>query len=168
MQPLNLTQIRAALVNTSRREAAQADPGLDLDSLEWDHLDLFGWRDPRSPQRSFVIIPSEHPQARDGLIGILLRAVPSTRRQAMCALCEDITEVSDVAMFSAKLAGAAGRKGDTIGTLAHAGFSCSKHARRFPSRMEGQDDPQAFIDKRTAKLREHAERFALKVLGVES
>lgn len=166
MRPLTLAQIRASLVNTSRREATQATPPGDLGAVDWESLDLFGWADPRSPQRGFVVIPVDHPKAKDGVVGIMLRAVPAARRQAMCALCEDITEVSDVSMFSAKLAGAAGRNGDTLGTLIHADFSCSRHARRFPSRLEGQEDPQAFIVARTSRLREHAEHFALRVLGM--
>lgn len=166
MRSLTLAQIRASLVNTSRREATQATPPQDLASVGWENLDLLGWTDPRSPQRAFVIIPVDHPRAKEGVVGIMLRVVPAPRRQAMCALCEDITEVSDVAMFSAKMAGAAGRNGDTLGTLIHADFSCSKHARRFPSRLEGQENPQDFIEERTARLREHAERFAVRVLGV--
>ncbi|RKW70804.1 FBP domain-containing protein [Galactobacter caseinivorans] len=166
MQSLTLAQIRASFVNTSRREATQATPPQDLSTVEWDSLELFGWSDPRSPQRAYVIIPTQHAKAKDGVVGIMLRAVPAPPRQAMCALCEDITQVSDVKMFSAKMAGSAGRNGDTLGTMIHADFSCSTHARRFPSRLEGQDDPQAFIAARTDRLREHAERFALRVLGV--
>ncbi|WP_394159976.1 FBP domain-containing protein [Galactobacter valiniphilus] len=160
MQELSLAQLRAAFVNTSRREASQATPEQDLSALDWEQLSLLGWRDAHNPQRAFVVIPVEERH-----VGIMLTAVPSPPRKAMCALCEDITEVSDVKMFIAKAAGAAGRKGDTLGTLIHADFKCSKYARRFPSRLEGQDNPEAFIAARVERLRENAERFALRVLG---
>lgn len=160
MQPLSLAQTRACLVNTSRREASQATPAADLVTVAWDELDLFGWTDQHNPQRAFVVIELDGKP-----VGISLRAVPAPRRQAMCALCEDITDVSDVKMFVAKMAGSAGRSGNTIGTLIHADFSCSKNVRRFPSRMEGQDDPEGFIAHRSAVLRERAEHFAQRVLG---
>jgi len=160
MQPLSLKDIRSSFVNTSRREASQATPRQDLDSLDWDTMDLLGWTDPQNPQRAYALLP-----AGDRHVGIMLRAVPAPSRKAMCALCEDITEVSDVKMFVAKLAGPAGREGNTVGTMAHADFSCSFHARRLPTRMEGQDDPEGFVAARVERLRQNAERFAQRVLA---
>lgn len=162
MQSLTPARLRASFVNTSRREASQAIPPFSLDEPAYPDLELLGWSDRHNPQRAFVVIPLDERE-----VGIQLRAVPGPRRKAMCALCEDITEVSDVKMFVAKLAGPAGRRGDTLGTLIHADFSCSRHVRRQPSRMEGQDDPQGFIERRVAQLRENAERFARRVLGEE-
>ena len=160
MQSLSLKDIRSSFVNVSRREASQATPPQDLATLDWDELDLIGWKDPHNPQRAHVIIP-----VAERMVGIGLRAVPAPSRKAMCALCEDITAVSDVKMFIAKLAGPAGREGNTIGTLIHADFSCPSNARRLPTRMEGQDDPEGFIASREQRLRENAERFATRVLA---
>lgn len=160
MQTLTPALLRASFVNTSRREAAQAVPPLDLEQVDWDSLDLFGWVDRHNPQRAYLVLPWQ-----ERSIGVQLRAVPAPPRKNMCAFCEDITQVSDVRMLVAKLAGPAGRRGDTVGTLVHAAFGCSQHARRLPTRMEGQENPEAFIASRVARLRGNVERFAARVLG---
>lgn len=160
MQTLTPALLRASFVNTTRREAAQAIPPVDLESVDWDQLDLFGWVDRNNPQRAYLVLPWQ-----ERSVGVLLRAVPSPPRKNMCAFCEDITQVSDVRMLVAKLAGPAGRRGDTVGTLAHTAFGCSSHARRLPTRMEGQENPEAFIASRVERLRANVEHFAQRVLN---
>ena len=162
MQSLTLDQIRASFVNTSKREAAQAIPTVKLDEVNWEKLDIFGWTDAKNPLVAYVIIPV------DGTpVGIMLRASKTKPKKTMCAFCEDIIDLSEVKLFVAKFAGAAGRKGDTIGTLAHANFSCSAHARRKPNTMEGKADPEAFIARRVENLRFNSQRFAERVLDGE-
>lgn len=83
----------------------------------------------------------------------------------MCALCEDIIAVDNVRLFAARLAGAPGRQGNTVGTLLHTDLSCSAHVRRAPNTMEGKADPEGFIARRIGVLHSNAERFARRVMG---
>lgn len=161
MENINEKRIRNSFVNASRREATQLPIPKDLDQADWENIDFLAWRDPRNGQRSYAVV-----HVKDRLIGMILTtAQAGTNRQAMCNWCEDITETSGALMFSAKVAGAAGRKGNTIGTMIHSGFECSRYARRFPTPQEG-GDPEQFIATRVAKLRSHVERFASKIAGL--
>ncbi len=160
MQSLTPQSLRTSFVNTSKREATEAIPPIRLDTIDWEKHDIFGWTDKSNPLVAYVIIPVD-----DEPVGIMLRASKNKPKKTMCALCEDIIDLSEVKLFVAKLAGPAGRKGNTIGTLAHADFSCSKHVRRKPNSMEGKADPEAFIAQRVDALRFNAERFARRVLN---
>lgn len=131
MQTLTDKTIRASFVNASRRELTEA-PIPDLTTVGWDRLDYLGWTDPQRPAVSYVALEVDG----DVSTVILRLAGGQTRRKAMCAWCEDISATHNVAMFSAKRAGAAGRKGDTVGTLICADFGCSRNVRRAPSLSE--------------------------------
>ncbi|MFD1827012.1 MULTISPECIES: FBP domain-containing protein [Mumia] len=159
MHPLTGHQIRASFVNASRREATQAPLPPQLDVVAWDDHDVLGWVDPKNPRRAYVVVPTD-----GGAVGLILRTTnPSVQRAAICTWCEDVKETDDVVLYVAKRAGAAGRNGDTVGTLIHADLSCSRHARRRPAPSEGAGDPKAFIARRVAGLRERSARFAERV-----
>lgn len=162
MNPLTENGIRASFVNASRREAADATMPAGLAELTWDRLDILGWADRRHDQRSYLVVPDV-----DGVpVGMVLRTTGRTsRKRAMCALCEDVVAVDDVGLFVAKLAGPAGRSGNTVGTLLHADFSCSSHVRRLPTRTEAGEDPAAVTAARIAGLRQRSALFAERVLG---
>lgn len=159
MQPLTPETLRKSFVNTSKREAAEAIPLQKLDEVEWDKLDVFGWIDKSNPLLGFIVIEVE-----GAPVGIMLRASKTKPKKTMCALCEDIVDLTDVKLFVAKRAGASGRRGDTVGTLIHSNFSCSAHARRKPNTMEGKADPEGFIARRVEALQVNALRFAQRVL----
>jgi hypothetical protein len=157
-------QIRASFVNATRGEIARAVLP-DLSDLPWERLDLLGWRDRRSPQSSAVVLDV------DGeLTGILLRAAdaPPGRRRALCEWCRDITSTDDVTLYVARRAGAAGRAGNTLGTLICTDFRCSANVRRTPTYEEaGTDDPGVraeVVQRRVDGLRERSTRFVREVL----
>ena len=161
MKPLTDNEIRASFVNASRREARQASLPADLESLgaHWEKLDYLGWVDRSNPQRAYAVIPVD-----DEPVGLLLRASERTgRASTMCAWCEDVFATSDVRLFVARRAGASGRDGNSLGTLAHADFSCSAHVRRLPNGMEGGLDPLALVDRRVEELRSRSSAFARRV-----
>lgn len=165
MQSLTEQQIRAGFVNATRREVAQATMP-DLSALHWDRLDYLGWRDRRAPLSAYVVL--EHD---DGPVGILLRAgdrAGATRRRAVCAWCADVVETDDVSLYVARRAGAAGRKGDTIGTLICTDFQCSRNVRRPPTRIEAGSDVEAvrrqLVERRIGDLRERSRAFVDGVL----
>ncbi|XGX79365.1 hypothetical protein LQK93_02168 [Terrabacter sp. BE26] len=70
---------------------------------------------------------------------------------------------ADVALFTARRGGAAGREGNSLGTLVHTDFSCSTHVRRLPSSLEGGLDPVALVARRVGELRARASAFARRV-----
>lgn len=163
MRPLTESQIRAAFVNASRREVAQATfPPTLLPTTEegWDRLDVLGWVDPRAPRRAYVVgLVDDEP------VGIMVRAGEALgRKGALCAWCEDVTAPAEVAFFVARRAGSAGRNGNTIGTLICTDFSCSANARRRPTRIEAGDDPAGVVERRVAGLRDRSARFLASVL----
>jgi len=161
VKPLTENEIRASFVNTTRREAKQASlpPGLESLGHHWEELDVLGWVDRSNPQRAYAVVPID-----DEPVGLLLRASERTRKaRTMCAWCEDAFATSDVTLFVARRAGAAGREGNSLGTLVHADFSCSAHVRRLPNSMEGGLDPQVLVARRVEELRSRSSAFARRV-----
>ena len=156
MLPLTDAEILASFINTTRRETAQIFLPERLDELRWDRLDVLAWTDPKNPRNGYAVVPLE-----SGPVGFLLRG-PSRRShaRAVCSWCEDLLLTSDVRMFVAKRAGAAGRNGDTLGVLLHADFSCSENVRRKPTRVEAGQDAAGRIQARVAGLRARSQRFA--------
>lgn len=164
MQALTEAQIRASFVNGSKSVVAKATVP-DLDSLDWERLDLLGWRDPKLEQTSYLVVEVDG-QPR----GVILRrgTEPTVKRRKMCTLCEDIVDVDDVGMYVAALAGPAGRRGDTIGTFVCGDFRCSARVRRPPTMEAGGVDETsraAIIERRVDGLRTRAARFVKQVLG---
>lgn len=96
--------------------------------------------------------------------GIVLRTSDgATKRSAVCSWCEDVVATNEVALLVAKRAGAAGRNGDTMGTLICTDFACSRNARRRPTIVEAGDDADAVVARRVAGLQERSERFVAAV-----
>ncbi|MDM7829949.1 FBP domain-containing protein [Cellulomonas edaphi] len=163
MNPLTEKQIRSCFVNASKREANDATLP-DLAQVRWDRLDYLGWRDRKAPLSSYVVMLID-----DEPVGVLLRSNDAARgrRKAVCAWCEDIVETDDVTLYVAKRGGAAGRRGDTIGTLVCTEFACSKNVRRIPTRAEAGDGAEGareqIIERRIAGLRERSTRFVEEI-----
>lgn len=161
MFPVTLDVIRASFVNASRKEVSDLALPPGFDGIDFDTLDFVGWRDPKMPKRSYVVIPAG---PDDKPVGILLRqadAAPAARAQ--CSWCQDVRLPNDVVFFSAKRAGSAGRRGDTVGTLICAEFQCSANVRKPPPPAYLGFDVEAARQERMAALRERAAGFAANV-----
>lgn len=164
MTPLTDAQIRASFVNASRREVARAQLP-DLTEIRWDRLDLLGWRDRKAPLVAYVVVEL------DGVpTGIVLRAADRSvgvQRRAMCAWCEDVVETEGVGLFTARRAGALGRKGDSIGTLICGDFRCSANVRRTPIAAEAGSNiaevRELIVADRIAGLQERSATFVSEV-----
>lgn len=159
MLALDAAAIRASFINASRKEVSDLSMPADLATLPWDKLTYLGWRDPRSPRRAAVVVP-----VGDDVVGIALRqAEASPRTRAQCSLCQDVTLPNDVVFFGAKRVGAAGRKGDTLGTLICSAFECSTNVRKQPVSAYLGFDVEAERQRRIALLAERAAAFARAV-----
>ena len=98
--------------------------------------------------------------------GVLLRqadAVP--RRRAQGAWCQDVRLPNDVVFYSARLAGPAGRRGATVGTLLCRDFECSHNARVLPPLAYQGFDRDAARTERIRVLRERSRSFVETVLS---
>lgn len=161
MLSLDPTAIRASFVNASKKETSDITLPGDLDHLDWDRLDYLGWRDPKIARRAYIVVPLE-----DGPVGIMFRqAEASPRSRAQCSWCQDVTLPNDVVMYSARRTGAAGRNGNTIGTLICANFECSANVRKaMPSAYLGFD-VDAARQERIEVLRMRSAGFATDLVS---
>lgn len=156
MLPLTDQLIRACFVNASRKELTDLTLPADFEALDWDQLDYLGWVDPKRARRAYAVVPVDGEP-----VGILLRqAEVKPRTRAQCSWCQDITLPNDVVFYAAKRAGAAGRNGNTVGTLVCSGFECSANVRKLPPVAYLGFDVEAARQERMAALRLRAASFA--------
>ena len=129
MRPLTEDEIRAAFVNAGPDELKLVTLPADFMLTDWDHLDFFAWRDPRTRGRGYLIAEVEGEPT-----GVVLRASDGTShaRSAMCNLCHTMQPADQVALFTARKAGAAGSHGDSIGTYICRDLSCHENVRLAP------------------------------------
>jgi hypothetical protein len=160
MHALSEARVRASFVNVSRREqAAIVLPALD--GIPWDDRDFLGWRDPRQPLVGYVVAELDGDP-----VGVLLRrAEAAVRSRAQCSWCEDVQLPNDVVFFGARRAGAAGRKGDSLGTLVCEHFECSVNVRRRPRLAYVGFDLEAERERRIAALRQRVGDFVRRVVA---
>ena len=128
MKSLDQSDIKRALVNVTQSERAAVAFEQPYADIPWQVLDFYGWRDPKKPQLGYLVR-----EQGDRLVGVAVRA-PETRmsfgRKAMCTICRAVDTANSIALFAARRAGPAGRKGDTVGTYICAGLDCSAQLRR--------------------------------------
>jgi len=159
MLPIDGARIRASFINASQRERAALTLPADFATLQWDALDFLAWRDPKLPKVGYVVIETE-----GGLAGVMLREADGRiRTRPQCSWCEDVTLPNDVVLYTAKRSGASGRNGNTVGTLACAGFECSRNVRRLPPMAYIGFDVEAARLRRIEALREHVAGFVRAV-----
>jgi hypothetical protein len=153
MEPLNTDQVRRSFVNCSKSQVKAITFPKGYDALDWEPLDHLGWRDPKARDRGYLVVPRE-----DGSVGIAVSTASSSaprRGSALCDLCHSAQPVTDVALFVARLAGAAGRDGNTVGTYICADLACSLYIRGLRDLELPQGD--------TATPAERAERLRTRL-----
>lgn len=161
MRPLDERAIRASLINASRKEVSSLSLPPGLAELDFDRHDYLGWQDARFPRRAYVVAWVD-----DAPVGVLLqRAEQRVLARAQCSWCEDVTLRNDVQFFSARKAGAAGRGGNTIGTLVCAEFGCSRNVRILPPLAYEGYDRETARELRILRLQEHVTAFLREVAG---
>lgn len=148
-------QIRASLINVTQSERRNVTLPADVANTEWDRLEFYGVRDRKLALVGYVVAEL------DGVpTGLLLRQAESRpTSRAQCSWCADVHLPNDVLLFTAKRPGDAGRRGDTVGTLACDRFQCNENARRRPPAAYVGFDVEAARRARIAALRENVESF---------
>ncbi|AEV82912.1 hypothetical protein ACWT_1893 [Actinoplanes sp. SE50] len=129
MEPISEAGIRASFVNCSKGEAGRIKLPPDFRDTPWGDLDFYGFVDPSAPQRAVIVVPG----GDAGPIGILLRKAESGRagagRSSMCQVCLTDHAAGGVSLFTAPLAGAAGRNGNSVGEYLCSDLACSLYLR---------------------------------------
>jgi hypothetical protein len=163
MTTLTADAVRRSMINCSKGDAKRMTVvdtvvGTDLDDVEY-----VGWRDPRMPQRAYVV--SLHEGA---VTGVLLRpaAVGGPRRTAVCALCRTTHTDGEVSLYTAPRAGAAGREGNSVGT-----YICDDLGCPTTTRLDRAPSPRVVPDlshpvaERVAGLRVRLDGFLAAIRG---
>lgn len=158
MSPLTGDDIRTSFVNARPDELQVMALPSDFVLTDWDHLDFFAWRDPRTRGRAYVIAEVDGEP-----VGVLLRAAEGTSsaRSAMCNLCHTMQPADQVALFTARKAGEAGRNGDSVGTYMCADLSCHENVRL--AAPLAPSEIRASVDRRIDGTRRRTEAFVESV-----
>ena len=100
---------------------------------------------------------------RDGVpTGIVLRAASGARpRAAMCNLCHTMQPGNQVALFTARRAGDAGERGDSVGTYICADLGCHDNVRL--AAPLAPSEVRASVDRRIDSTRARVEAFVARV-----
>ena len=161
MRALTEDEIRASFRNADAEEIAQIAMPHDLLLAEWDYLDFFAWRDPIAAKSGYIVIE------RDGEpVGVVLRAVdPRRARPGMCNLCHTMQPGNQVALFAARRAGEAGRKGSTVGTYICVDLSCHESVRLAPPLAPSEVRAERHVDRRLDGTHHRVHGFVASVLG---
>jgi hypothetical protein len=125
---------------------------------------VLGWRDPRAALRGYLV----HEQD-DGVIGLALRSAEtamSSRRSAMCLLCQTVRSAAEVSLFTARRVGEAGRNGNTVGTYVCADLDCALQVLAVPaSAQQLEPELQALaVEEQVAGLHRRLRAFTADVL----
>lgn len=127
MRQVTESEIRASFVNCTKGEAKRLSVPRDLATQPWDDLDFFGWRDPASPERAYLVTESG-----DGFMGVALRRAAPTAGQArrgMCSLCLTTHSGDGVSLMTARKAGKTGQQGNSVGAYICTDLACSLYLR---------------------------------------
>ena len=162
MTVLTADAVRRSMINCSKGDAKRMTLADDVVGTDLEEVEFVGWRDPRMPQRAYLV--SLHEGA---VTGVLLRpaAGDGPRRTAMCALCRTTRSGGDVTLFTAPRAGASGRDGNTVGTYICDDLACPATTRlekATPSIMPDLSHP---LDERVAGLRVRLDTFLASIRG---
>ncbi|MFT4231145.1 MAG: FBP domain-containing protein [Microbacterium sp.] len=159
MRPLTEDDVLASFVNAVPDELQSLALPHDFPLTDWDHLDFFAWRDPRSRGRGYLI--AEHAGAP---AGVVLRAAEgmSRARSAMCNICHTMQPADQVSLFTARRAGRAGAHGGSVGTYMCADLSCHENVRL--AAPLAPSEVRASVDRRIDGARRRSEAFVSQVI----
>jgi hypothetical protein len=160
MKSVTHQQIRASMRNSSKGEAARMVLPTAFGEIDWANLEYLGWRDPKAPQRGYLVLAAD-----ERLTGLALRAPEGTsRKTVMCTLCRSTHSSGGVALFVARRGGAAGRNDNTIGTYICADLACSRYIRLAKPTVAVVPEPGKDLDARIAGLIDRTSAFIERVL----
>lgn len=160
MRALTESDVRASFVNADPEELRLIEMPHDFLLIDWDFRDFLAWRDPASSKRGCVVV-----EVDGRAMGIVLRAAdPARARSGMCNICHLMQPGNQVALFSARRAGAAGARGDSVGTYICADLTCHDNVRFAHPLAPNEIRLPGQIDSRLDGTKRRMEGFAKRVL----
>jgi hypothetical protein len=139
--------------------AVMTIPGLH--ETVWEEREFLGWRDAHHNTKGYLVF-----WAGEELRGLMVRAAASPMppgRSAICALCHTQQPAPQVSLFSAPKSGAAGERGNTVGTYLCADLACSLLIRVTPVASQEIPQPEAIVHHKSAGMRERLWGFSQRV-----
>ena len=158
MIPVTDAQVRKAFINLTKGEAGRVNLPADLGAQPWDDLDYLGWRDPKAPQRAYLV--TEHGGALRG-VGLRLSQEVRGPRRTMCSLCLTVGEVS---LMVANRAGRSGAAGNSVGTYICTDLACSLYLRGKRTVSTPITHETLSIEQKVARLAANVDAFVARVL----
>jgi hypothetical protein len=162
MRPLTAAEIAECFVNCTRGELRTMTPIRGLADVDWEVREFLGWRDPKAPNRAFLVTE------RDGrALGVELRATTGggpRRGSALCDVCHTAHPSDSVGLFVARKTGPRGREGDTVGTYICSDLACPLYVRKLrPVTLpQGETAPP---EVRAQRLQRRLDAFLDRVLA---
>lgn len=161
MRALTEPEVRAAFVNADEDDLRIMRMPHDFVIIDWDYRDFVAWRDPAAARRGYVL--AEH---EGEVVGVVLHSSdPGRARAGMCNICQTMQPGNQVTLFSARRAGEAGRRGDSVGTYICADLSCHDNVRLAHPLAPSEIRPPGQADLRLDGTRRRMERFIALVRG---
>lgn len=159
MIPVSEKELRESFVNCSKGEAARINLPAGLARLPWEELDFLGWRDPKAPDRGYLVA-----EYHDRLVGISMRVPTGVRRSlvktTVCSLCVTAHPGSGVSLFAAPKAGPSGREGNTVGTYICADLACPLYVRgKKVSDLGARFEESMTVGEQIARTMKNLEQF---------
>jgi len=164
MEAISEKAIRDSFVNCSKGEATRIRLPRDFADTAWGDLDFLGWTDPGAPLRALLVVPGD-----DGPLGVMLRRPEARRasalRSSMCRICLTGHASSGVTLFVAPLAGAAGRRGNSVGEYFCSDLACSLYLRgkRQPKMRLIRQEETLSLDERVDRAMTNLAAFTKRV-----
>jgi hypothetical protein len=168
MEPISEAEIRRSFVNCSKGEANRVKLPADFAATPWADLDFFGWIDPSAPQRAAVAVPGPA-----GVRTLMLRradraaASGGASRSSMCQVCLTSHASGGVSLFTAPLAGAAGRNGNSVGDYLCSDLACSLYLRgkRQPRMRLVKYEETLTVDEKIERAMAKLDAFVQRVVA---
>ena len=155
MRALTEEDAKATFVNADADELRVMAFPLGFLLADWDHLDFYAWRDPRTRSRGYLVA-----EVDGHLRGVVLRAADGNgrARSALCNICHTMQPADQVSLFTARKSGA---QEGSVGTYICADMSCHENVRR--AMPLAPSEVRASVDKKIDGARHRAQSFVESV-----
>ncbi|MFD0902979.1 FBP domain-containing protein [Actinomadura sediminis] len=167
MRSITERELRSCFVNCSKGDAKRLNLSKDFDQSPWDDLDFLGWRDPKAPDRAYLIT-----ETSERLTGIALRiaSAPGKARgfnsTNLCSFCQTVHLGGGIALMSARRGGEAGKQGNTVGRYLCADLACSLYVRGKKQTLLGDGHGDGVpLEEKVSRIRTNLDAFLAAVVA---
>jgi hypothetical protein len=131
--------------------------------MPWEDLDFLGWRDPKAPNRSYLVTERD-----DRLMGIVLQMTSGRNaglRCNICSLCLTTHTGGGVSLAAAHKARGLGKETDSVGEYICTDLACSLYLRGVKKPEHGDRIRESLtVEEQVARLRTKLSNFLDKLV----